>query len=215
MRSRLDVVGLEHDLSFKDVIKEIQKGFYTKLPVYKKNLDETVGILMIKDLLPHIKNNTFDWHTIIKPAYFVHEYKMIEELLNDFAKEDLSMAIVVDEFGGTSGMVTIADIHASVIGEVKGEHDEQQNPYEKINDYNYLFNGNVKITDACKIMNLPIDTFDLIKGDNDSIAGLVLEIAGEIPNANDKVVSGDFIFTVLEVAKNRLQKVKVTIDLQD
>ncbi len=215
MRSRLDVVGLEHDMSFKEVIKEIQKVYFTKLLVYKNNLDETVGILCVKDLLPHIKNSSFDWHSVVKPAYFVHEYKMIEELLNEFVKEKISMAVVVDEFGGTSGIVTLADIHASVIGEIKGEHDEKENPYEKINDYNYLFNGNVKISDACKVMNLPIDTFDLIKGDSDSIAGLVLEIAGEIPAANDKVVSGDFVFTVLQVAKNRLQKVKVTIDLQD
>lgn len=215
MHSRLDIVGIDYNLGFNELIKEIQKIYYSKLPVYQNNLDETVGILYIKDLLPYIKEKDFNWHSVVRPAYFVHEYKLIEELIDEFAKEDKQLAIVVDEFGGTSGIVTLSDIHSSVIGEIKGEHDTPENPYEKLDDFNYIFNGNVKISDACKVMNLPIDTFDMIKGDSDSIAGLVLEISGEFPKRNDSVTSGDFIFTILEVNKNRLQKVKVTIDLQD
>lgn len=215
MRSRLDVVGLEHSLSFAEVIRKVQQIHYTKLPVYKNNLDETVGVINVRDLLLHLKDKDFDWHSVIEPAYYVHEYKLIEELLQEFVDKSISLAIVVDEFGGTSGMVTLDDIHASVIGEIKTEYDPHEKTYERLNDYNYIFNGKVKISDACKVMSLPLDTFDLVKGDSDSVAGLVLEIAGEIPAVGEKIVSGDFVFTVLEVNKNRLQKVKVSIELQD
>lgn len=215
MRSRLDIVGVEYGLAFPDVLRRIKEVFFSKLPVYKNNMDEAVGVLYVRDLLPHINDKNFNWHDVVRPAYFVHEYKMIEELLNEFSEKGKMMAIVVDEFGGTSGIVTMEDIHAAVIGEIKGEYDTEENPFEKINDFTFIFNGKVKINDSCKIMGLPLGTFDVVKGDSDSIAGLVLEIAGEIPNVGERIHSGDFIFEVVEVAQNRLQKVKIIIDIQD
>jgi len=141
----------------------------------------------------------------------VHEQKLIEDLLQEFQAKHIHFAVVVDEFGGTSGIITLEDILEEVIGEIKDEFDEEDSGYKKIDDNNYIFEGRTMINDVCKIMELQTDTFDQVKGESDSLAGLVLELAGEIPQPNQVVSSGDFIFTVLEVAKNRLQKIKVSI----
>ena len=141
----------------------------------------------------------------------MHEQKMIEDLLKEFQLKRTHFAIVVDEFGGTSGIVTLEDVLEEIIGDIKDEFDEEDTGFKKIDDYNYLFDGNIMINDVCRLMNLPSDIFDNIKGESDSLAGLVLEIAGEIPQLNQVITSGDFEFIVLEIQKNRLQKIKITI----
>ncbi|HVZ26712.1 MAG TPA: transporter associated domain-containing protein, partial [Sediminibacterium sp.] len=156
----------------------------------------------------------FDWHPLIRQPYFVHEQKFIEDLLKEFQAKRIHFAIVVDEFGGTSGIVTLEDILEEVIGDIKDEFDDEDASFRKIDDNNYIFEGRTMIQDVCRVMELPIDTFDQVRGESDSLAGLVLELAGEIPQPSKLLTSGDFQFTVLEVEKNRIQKVKVTIQPQ-
>jgi CBS domain containing-hemolysin-like protein len=183
--------------------------------VYKDDLDEVVGIIHTKDLLPYLEQPAdFDWHKLMRQPYFVHEQKMIEDLLKDFQQKRIHFAVVVDEFGGTSGIVTLEDILEEIIGDIRDEFDEEELGYKKIDDTNFIFEGRCMIYDVCKIMELPLDTFDGVKGDSDSIAGLILELAGEIPAQGAIVPSGDFEFTVLEVEKNRIQKIKVSIQRQ-
>lgn len=215
MRTRLDVNGIGYNCSFENLVKKIEELHYSRLPVYKANLDEIAGMLHTKDLLPHLGNPPdFDWHSLIRPAFFVHEQKLIDDLLQEFRNKRIHFAVVVDEFGGTSGIVTLEDIMEEVIGEIKDEFDDEESINKKLDDYNYIFEGKLMINDACKAMNLPTDTFDGIRGESDSMAGLLLEIAGEFPQVNETLISGDFTFIPLEIKKNRIDKIKVTIKPQ-
>ena len=166
-------------------------------------------------MVPHLDESaTYNWHKLLRTPYFVHEQKPIEDLLKEFQSKRIHFAVVVDEFGGTSGIVTLEDILEEIIGEIKDEFDEEDSDYKKIDDNNYIFEGRVMIQDLCKVMDLPTETFDAVKGESDSLAGLVLELAGDFPKTAAILTSGDFEFTVLEVAKNRLQKIKVSIKRQ-
>jgi gliding motility-associated protein GldE len=215
MRARLDVHGVAYDCSFEQLVKAVAELNYSRLPVYKEDLDEVVGIIHTKDLLPFLEESAnFDWHQLMRQPYFVHEQKMIEDLLKDFQLKRIHFAVVVDEFGGTSGIVTLEDILEEIIGDIRDEFDEEELGYKKIDETNFIFEGRCMIYDVCKIMELPLDTFDGVKGESDSIAGLVLELAGEIPVQGAIIPSGDFEFTVLEVEKNRIQKIKVSIQRQ-
>jgi len=212
MRTRLDVCGIDHNYSFHDVLKKIEDLHYSRLPVYKNNLDEVVGMLHTKDILPFITEPAaFDWHSLIRQPYFVHEQKLIEDLLQEFRNRRMHFAIVVDEFGGTSGIVTLEDVMEEIIGEIKDEFDDEESSNRKIDDHNYIFEGRTMINDVCKAMKLPADSFDTLRGDSDSLAGLVLEIAGEFPQVNEEVVSGEYTFIPLEINKNRIDKVKISI----
>ncbi|WP_462248996.1 gliding motility-associated protein GldE [Ferruginibacter sp.] len=212
MRTRLDVSGIDINSSFVNTIKKVEELHYSRLPVYKNNLDEVVGMVHTKDLLPHLNEaDNFDWHTLMRQPYFVHEQKLIEDLLQEFRNRRNHFAVVVDEFGGTSGIVTLEDIMEEIIGDIKDEFDDEESVNKKIDDFTYIFEGKTMINDVCKAMNLPVDTFDNVRDDSDSLAGLVLEIAGEFPQVNEEVVSGDFTFLPLEINKNRIDKVKVII----
>jgi len=212
MKARLDVSGIEYSTSFDNLIKKVEELHYSRLPVYKEDFDELVGMLHTKDLLPYLESSPdFDWHSLMKPPYFIHEQKMIEDLLQEFQTKRIHFAVVVDEFGGTSGIVTLEDILEEIIGDIKDEFDDEENAYARVDEFNYIFDGKIMIHDVCRIMELPMEIFDEVRGESESLAGLVLELAGEIPVANVEIASGDFEFTVLEVAKNRLQKIKVTI----
>jgi gliding motility-associated protein GldE len=213
MRSRLDVSGIDYNVPFSELIKKIEELHYSRLPVYRNNLDEVVGILNTKDIIPHLNQPLdFDWHQLMRQPYFVPESKLIEDLLRDFQNKRVHFAIVVDEFGGTSGIVTLEDILEEIIGDIKDEFDEEEAGNRKLDDFNYVFEGKTMIHDMCRAMKLSQDTFDRVRGDSESIGGLVLELAGEFPNVNDVVSCGDFDFTVLEVDKNRILQVKVTIN---
>ncbi len=215
MRTRLEVHGVEYKTSLGDLLKKITELHYSRLPVYKDDLDEVVGVIHTKDFLPYIDSGEqLDWHKMVRPPYFVHEQKMIEDLLREFQSKHVHFAIVVDEFGGTSGIVTLEDILEEVIGDIKDEFDDEDSGFKKLDDYNYVFEGRIMINDVCKAMELPVDTFDEVKGESDSLAGLVLELAGDIPHANQVIPCGDFEFTVLEVAKTRVHKIKITIKPQ-
>ncbi|WP_232373031.1 gliding motility-associated protein GldE [Pinibacter aurantiacus] len=212
MRTRLDVTGVDYSLSFKELIKRVEEQHYSRLPVYKGSLDDVVGMIQTKDLIPHLdEGDAYDWHPLMRQPYFVHQHKLIEDLLKEFQSKHVHFAVVVDEFGGTSGIVTLEDIMEEVIGDIKDEFDDEESGNGKIDEFNYVFEGKTMINDVCKAMHLPAQTFDSVRGDSDSLGGLILELAGYIPPQNEVIKAGDFHFTILEADKNRILKVKVTI----
>lgn len=215
MRARLDVSGIHYDLNFAQVKQRVEELHYSRIPVYKSSLDELAGLIQTKDLITWLNEpDDFDWHTLLRPPYFVHEHKLIEDLLQEFQQKRVHFAVVVDEFGGTSGIVTLEDILEEVIGEIRDEFDEEDTVNRKLDDGSYIFEGRTMLHDVCKTMNISVDTFDKVKGDSDSLAGLILELSGDIPKINDVIPCGDFQFTVLDADSSRIKKVKVTIRMQ-
>jgi gliding motility-associated protein GldE len=212
MRTRLDVNGLAHDTPFGEVVKKVEELHYSRLPVYKGSLDEIVGIINTKDLLPYLHETDFNWQGVIRPPLFVPETKLISDLLKVFKTKRIHFAIVVDEFGGTSGIVTMEDILEEIIGDIHDEFDEEENIVRKVDEKTWVADAKVMLPDLCRAMRLPIDTFDDVKGESESLGGLVLELAGEFPQIEEKIMSGDFEFTVLEAEKNRLKTVEIFIN---
>lgn len=211
MTSRLDMVDLEIDTSFPDVIKCVVDNAYSRIPVYEESRDNIKGILYIKDLLPFIdKGEDFKWQNLIRPAYFVPETKMIDDLLRDFQANKIHIAIVVDEFGGTSGLVTMEDIIEEIVGEINDEYDEEEHNYVKLSDNVYVFEGKTLLADFYKIVDVDSDEFEEAAGDSDTLAGLVLELKGEFPALHEIIRYKDFVFEVLEMDAHRIVKVKVT-----
>jgi putative hemolysin len=215
MRTRMEVYGIDEDATFGELMKYLADLHYSRVPVYKDDLDEVIGMIHTKDLMPYLSQpDDFDWHKLMRPPYFVHEQKMIEDLLREFQSKRIHFAVVVDEFGGTSGIVTLEDILEEIIGDINDEFDDEDAGFRKLDDYNYTFEGRTMINDVCKKMELPVDTFDAVRGESDSLAGLVLELAGEIPHVSQVIPCGDFEFNILEVEKTRINKIKITIKPQ-
>jgi gliding motility-associated protein GldE len=212
MRSRLDVSGIPREWKLPEVIRKVEELHYSRLPVFRGNLDHVAGILNTKDLLPYIDETPdFDWHFLLRAPYFVPEQKLIEDLLKEFQQKRIHFAVVVDEFGGTSGIVTMEDILEEVIGDIRDEFDEEENPNPRLDDHNFVFEGKTMLHDVCRLMKLPMDTFDSVKGESDSLGGLVLELAGKFPQVNEEISCGDFLFTVMQTEKNRISQVNVKI----
>ena len=212
MRSRLEVNGVDYNTSFAGLTDKVRELHYSRLPVYKGSMDEVVGIINTKDLIPYLHaEDSFDWHSLMRQPYFVPESKLIADLLRDFQSKRIHFAVVVDEFGGTSGIVTMEDIMEEVIGDIRDEFDEEESRDQKLDDNNYVFEGKTMIHDMCRTMQLPMDAFDAVRGDSESVAGLALELAGEFPKVNDVLTAGDFEFTILEADANRIRLVKVTV----
>jgi gliding motility-associated protein GldE len=212
MRTRLDVSGIDFDMSFPEVRKYCIEVGYSRLPVYQENLDTIAGMIHTKDFLPHIDNDSFDWHTLMRPAFYVHEGKLIEDLLKEFQQKRQHFAIVVDEFGGSSGIITLEDIMEEIIGDIKDEFDEDDLHYKKIDDHNFMFEGKTLINDVCRIIGLPSDEFEKVRGESDSLAGLVLEISGKFSAVNEVISYQQYDFTVIAVEKMRITRVKLTIN---
>jgi putative hemolysin len=212
MRTRMDVSGVSHDMTFPEVQKLAIEVGYSRMPVYKESLDNIEGMIHTKDFLPHTNDDNFEWHKLMRPAYFIHEGKLIEDLLKEFQIKRIHFAIVVDEFGGTSGIITLEDIMEEIIGDIKDEFDDDDLHYKKLDDYNFLFEGKTLINDVCRLINVPSDTFDKVRGDSDSLGGLILEIAGKFPAVNETISHDHYEFTVLEIDKMRIRRVKVTIN---
>ncbi len=212
MRSRLDVNGLEYSAAFGDVVKKVEELHYSRLPVYKTSLDEIAGVLNTKDLLPYLNEKEFDWHKVIRPGLFVPETKLIKDLLAVFKSKRIHFAIVVDEFGGTSGIVTMEDILEEIIGDIRDEFDEEENSIKKIDEHTYIADAKIMLPDLCRAMRLPIDTFDAVKGESESLGGLVLELAGEFPQPAETLTSGDFSFTVVDTEKSRIKTISISIN---
>ena len=212
MTSRQDVVDLDFKSSFAEVLRCIVANNYSRIPVYQDNSDNVRGILYIKDLLPHLsKGAAFRWQSLIRPPYFVPETKKIDDLLREFQENKVHIAIVVDEFGGTSGIVTLEDILEEIVGEINDEYDEDEKSYARINANTFVFEGKTSLSDFYKIMKLDDDVFEEVEGDADSIAGLLLEIKGDFPKLHEKIDYQNFTFEILDMEERRISKVKVIL----
>ncbi len=216
MTSRQDIIDLDIRCSYDNVLKCIVDNNYSRIPVYQDNKDNIRGVLYIKDLLPHLsKPANFRWQSLIRPPYFVPETKKIDDLLREFQENKVHIAIVVDEFGGTSGIVTLEDILEEIVGEINDEYDEEEHNYTKLDANSYIFEGKTLLNDFTKILNLPDDEFDDVEGDADSLAGLLLEIKGDFPAVHEILKYKRYTFEVLEIDERRISKVKVIIGCED
>ena len=212
MTPRVDIVGLDIKTPFPEVIQCIVENNYSRIPIYADNEDNIKGILYIKDLLPHLgKPANFRWQTLVRPATFVPETKMIDDLLRDFQAQKVHIAIVVDEFGGTSGLVTMEDIIEEIVGEINDEYDEDERTFTRLNQNTYVFEAKTLLSDFRKIMQLPEDAFDNVAGEADTLAGLLLEIKGEFPQEHERIQHGRFTFEVMEMDERRIVKIKVIV----
>ena len=211
MKSRVDMVAVERNMTSDDILNIAQETGYSRIPVYDKTIDNIKGILYVKDLLPLTKNDKEkEWYSIIRPAYFVPESKSVSDLLHYFRENKIHLAVVVDEYGGTAGLVTLEDIIEEVIGEITDEYDKNETAYKQLSDNTYLFEAKTSIIDFCKIMELSDETFDDICNDAETLAGLILEVAGEIPSVKECIKIGDFDFTVVAADNRRIKKVQIT-----
>ncbi len=216
MTSRLDMVDLEISTPYPEVLKCITEKGFSRIPVYADSRDNIKGILYIKDLLPHLnKPNNFRWQTLIRPAYFVPETKMIDDLLRDFQANKIHIAIVVDEYGGTSGIVTMEDIIEEIVGEINDEYDDEKRPYVKLDEQTYVFEAKTLLSDFYKVTKIDPNEFEQVEGDADTLAGLLLELKGEFPALHEQLACGRCRFEVLEKDNRRILKVKVTVDEEE
>ena len=212
MKSRVDVVAVDIAMGFYDLLELIKEYGYSRIPVYIGDFDHVKGLLYVKDLLPHIrKGNTFRWQSLIRPPYFVPENKKINDLLAEFQKQKIHLAIVVDEYGGTSGLVTLEDILEEIVGEISDESDVEEVMFEKINDQTFLFEAKTLLNDFYKAVNLKEPVFDEVKGEAETLAGLILELNGEIPEKNERFSFQGYQFIVEEVDERRITKIQVEI----
>lgn len=215
MTSRQDVVDLDFRSSFAEVLQCIVENNYSRIPVYQDTVDNIRGVLYIKDLLPHLaKPATFRWQSLIRPPYFVPETKKIDDLLREFQENKVHIAIVVDEFGGTSGIVTMEDILEEIVGEINDEYDEEEKNYVRVNANTYIFEGKTLLADLYKILDIDDETFADVEGDADTIAGLLLEIKGDFPQLHERIDYANFTFEIQEVEEHRISKVKLVVHEQ-
>lgn len=212
MTSRQDVVDLDIRSSFSDVLKCVVENNYSRIPIYQNNSDNIRGVLYIKDLLPHLgKPSTFRWQSLIRPPYFVPETKKIDDLLREFQENKVHIAIVVDEFGGTSGIVTLEDILEEIVGEINDEYDEEEKTFTRLNKNTYVFEGKTLLSDFCRILEVDDDEFAEVEGDADTLAGLLLEIKGDFPVIHEKLEYRNYLFEIQELEERRISKVKVVV----
>lgn len=215
MKSRTDLTAVDQSINFDELLNIILESGYSRIPVYKESLDNIEGILYIKDLLSHLKKEkSFHWQEFIRSAFFIPENKKINDLLKEFQEKKVHLAIVVDEYGGTSGMVTLEDVLEEIIGDISDEFDavEDEISFTKIDDKNYIFEGKTTLIDFCRIIGEDENIFDNVKGDSDSLAGLILEVMGKIPVVEESVQFENFNFIVKDVDKRRIKKIKITIE---
>lgn len=212
MTSRQDIVGLDIKSNYTEVLNCVVENNYSRIPVYQENGDNIRGILYIKDLLPHLsKPATFRWQSLMRPPYFVPETKKIDDLMREFQENKIHIAIVVDEFGGTSGLVTLEDILEEIVGEINDEYDEEDKSYTKLNYNTYVFEGKTLLCDFCKILNIDDAEFADVEGDADSLAGLLLEIKGDFPSIHEKIDYKNYTFEVVEIKERRISRIKVIV----
>ena len=213
MTVRQDIVNINIESNFSDVLKCIVDNNYSRIPVYQDTSDNIKGILYIKDLLPHLsKHSTFRWQSLIRPPYFVPETKKIDALLREFQKNKMHIAIVVDEFGGTSGLVTLEDILEEIVGEINDEFDDEGNTYSKINYNTYIFEGKTLLTDFYKIIDADEDVFSDVEGEADTLAGMLLEIKGDFLSIHEKIEYKNYLFEIVGIEGRRISKVKVVMN---
>ena len=213
MKARVDIASIDKNSIFKDVLTIIVRSGYSRIPVYDEHLDNILGILYVKDLIPYLnQNNNFEWVKLCRPSFFVPETKMINDLLKEFQAKKNHLAIVVDEYGGTSGLVTLEDVLEEIVGEINDEFDVDNNIYSKLDKNNYIFDGKISLNDFLKIVDIDLDFFDEIKGESDSLAGLILELEGKIPKIGTVCNIPPFTILIESSDLRRIKRLKVTIN---
>ncbi|GGW46716.1 gliding motility-associated protein GldE [Arenibacter certesii] len=212
MRPRIDIFALKEDMKYPEVLVEIQKNGYSRIPIFSENMDNVLGVLYVKDLLPYIDRKTFNWVSLIREPYFVPENKKLDDLLLEFQSKKNHLAIVVDEYGGTSGIVTLEDIIEEIVGDISDEFDDEDLIFSKLDDFNYVFDGKTPLRDFYRVAKIEDeDDFEDNKGESETVAGFVLEIAGSFPKRGETVSFKDYKFVVESLDKKRLKQIKVTL----
>ncbi len=213
MKSRIDITSVDVNTDFHELMDQINKTGYSRIPVFNETIDKIEGILYIKDLLPHLEmEEDFHWQSLLRPGFFVPESKKIDDLFKDFQEKQVHMAIVVDEYGGTSGLITLEDVIEEIVGEINDEFDEENDiAYNKLDNNTFVFEGKTSLNDFCKITSQDIQEFDSIKSESESLGGLLLEINNKLPNAGEKIKFKKFLFTIVAVDHKRIKRVRVFI----
>jgi gliding motility-associated protein GldE len=212
MRPRIDIFALSEEMKFTEVLEEIKKNGYSRIPVFSEHMDNVLGVLYVKDLLPHIDRKNFNWISLIREPYFVPENKKLDDLLLEFQDKKNHLAIVVDEYGGTSGIVTLEDIIEEIVGDISDEFDDEDLVFSKLDDYNYVFEGKTTLKDFYRVIKIADEElFEENKGESETIAGFVLEIAGSFPKKGEKVLFKEYQFVVESLDKKRLKQIKITL----
>jgi len=214
MCPRMDIFALASDEEFIDVTEKIIRKGHSRIPVYKENIDNIIGILYTKDLIPHINKKTFQWKKIIREAFFVPENKKLDDLLKEFQDMKNHMAIVVDEYGGTSGLITLEDIVEEIVGDISDEFDQNDLSYSKLDDLNYVFEGKITLKDFYKVLQIEESIFEEHKFEAETLAGFILEITGKFPKKNDKVSFKNYNFIIEAIDKKRIKQVKVNLPMK-
>ncbi|PIB33501.1 magnesium/cobalt efflux protein [Gaetbulibacter sp. 5U11] len=212
MQPRIDVFALNVEQPYSEIIPEIIENGYSRIPVYKDSMDNIVGVLYVKDLLPYIDKQSFDWTTLLRAPFFVPENKKLDDLMAEFQEKKVHLAVVVDEYGGTSGLVSLEDIIEEIVGDISDEFDDEDLVFSKLDDKNYAFEGKTALKDFYKIIKLENDTiFEDNKGEAETIAGFILENSGGFPKRNSKIHFENYVFTIEALDKKRIKRVKVTL----
>ncbi len=218
MQNRVNVTAVEINTPFNKLIEVVIASGYSRIPVFENTFDKIKGILYIKDLLPLIgANKNTPWQSLIRPAFFVPEYKKVNDLLQEFKQKKIHMALLVDEYGGTTGIITLEDILEEIVGEINDEFDKEDETFHfnKLNDRTYIFNAQIMLNDLCKILKIPDDFFDDEKGESDSLAGLILEKSGKIPDIGNVISIKDFKFEIIDSDRRKIKKVKITLPAEN
>lgn len=211
MRPRLDIHAYSNLLSYEEVLKNIVENKFSRIPVYQDDLDNIIGILYVKDLLPFLDKKDFDWLSTLRKPLFIPENKKLDDLMQEFQDKKIHLAIVVDEFGGTSGVISLEDVIEEIVGDISDEFDDDSLLFSKLDNFNYVFEGKTSMKDFYKILNIDSSPFDKFKGDSETIAGFILEISQSFPKINSKIVFENYTFTIESVDKKRIKQVKVSI----
>ncbi|WP_438968898.1 gliding motility-associated protein GldE [Nonlabens sp.] len=214
MRNRTDVFALDETLAFKEIIPQVIEHGYSRIPCYKESIDQITGVLYVKDLLPYIDRKNYEWTKLLREVYFVPENKKLDDLLQEFQEKKKHIAIVVDEYGGTSGLISLEDIIEEIVGDISDEFDEQDLVYSKLDDKNYIFEGKTQLKDFYRVLDLEeedINTFDNAKGESETLAGFLLEQTGYFPRKLDKIPFHNITFLVEVMDKKRIKQIKCTL----
>lgn len=212
MKSRVDISAVDGESNFIELMDQVNKWGFSRMPVYRETIDTIEGILYTKDLLPHLdEKEDFKWQKLLRPVFFIPETKKLDSLLKDFQSKHVHMAIVVDEYGGTAGLITLEDLIEEIVGDIHDEFDEVNLGYSKMDDHTYVFDGKTSIHDLCKTLELDSSFFDQVKGDNESLGGLILELNNHMPKVGDQVSFDKLRFTVLNVDQKRITRVRVAV----
>jgi gliding motility-associated protein GldE len=213
MRPRIDIFALDNTLKYSDIVPDIIKNGYSRIPVFQDNVDNVVGVLYVKDLLPHLGKKQFDWTTLLRDPFFVPENKKLDDLMQEFQEKKVHLAVVVDEYGGTSGIVSLEDVIEEIVGDISDEFDDDDLIYSKLDNNNFVFDGKTTLKDFYRIIKIEDEAvFEDNKGEAETIAGFVLEISGNFPKLDSKINFENYVFTIESLDKKRIKQVKITIN---